>query len=59
MTKDNVSDYEKQTPSPEINLKPEQLPEIIIPWVFSPVFSVGISLREREAFMKVLHAPML
>lgn len=60
MTKDNVSDDEKQTPSPsEIILKPEQLQETIISWVFSPVFSVGISLREREAFMKILHAPML
>lgn len=38
---------------------PEYLQEIIIPLGFSPVFLVGISLREWEAFMKILHAPML
>lgn len=47
MTKDNVSEDEEQTPSPEIILKPEYLHEIIIPLDFLPsVFSWHFSEGE-------------
>lgn len=47
MTKDHVSEDEKQTSSPDIILKPEHLQEIIIPLGFLPnIFSWHFSEGE-------------
>lgn len=46
---------------PQSALKSEHLQELFIALGLPAalMFSVGISLREREALMKILHAPML
>lgn len=60
MTKENVSEDEKQTPPPEIILKPEHLQEVILPLGFLPSdFSWHFSEEEGGSHEDISWSPAL